>query len=90
MHEFFSQNAAIQALKKDIAWKFWEIHIGEIDLHHQKILRAAINNVLISDPNVITDLRNGYIESKAAWDRFWQQIFKLAQFEAKGVAYASI
>jgi len=78
MHEYFSKNPAIQALD-NIAWKFWEIHIGEEDLHHQRIVRAAINEAMSSQPNIADDLMTGYIESKMAWDDFWQQIFKSAR-----------
>ena len=75
----FSQNLAIIGMQDKIAWKFWDIHIGEVDLHHQEIVRAAIDAVLISEPEVTADLTNGYLESKEAWDLFWQQIFKAAR-----------
>lgn len=92
MHEFFSQNFSIIAIRDRIAWKFWNIHIGEIDLHHQKIIRTAINELVIMEPNLSTDLINGYLESKEAWDRFWEQIFRSARknhANQKEVLYAS-
>lgn len=78
MHEYFSQNPAIIEMQDQIAWKFWEIHIGEVDLHHQTIVRAAIDDLLVSEPDVAMDLIEGYKQSLGAWDRFWLQIFKAA------------
>lgn len=81
MHEYFSQNIAIIEMQDDIAWKFWDIHTGEVDLHHQTIVRAAIDEVLVSEPDVAYELIEGYRESQGAWDRFWQQIFRAARYE---------
>lgn len=79
MHEYFSKNPAIVAIEHQIAWKFWEIHIGEIDLHHQKIIRDAINHLVIKHPETKTPLINGYLESQQAWDKYWEQIFRAAR-----------
>src|SRR3990167_1715499 len=79
MHKYFSQNSAITHIQAQIAWTFWDIHIGEVELHHKEIVRAAINDVLATDPDVAPDLINGYLESKTAWDNFWQHIFASAR-----------
>jgi hypothetical protein len=79
MHEYFSKNPAILAMKDQIAWKFWDIHTGEVDLHHQQIVREAINDLIVSQPETTVDLVNGYLESVGAWDRYWEQIFKAAK-----------
>lgn len=76
MHHYFSKNSAILEMKDQVAWKFWDIHIGEVDLHHQTIVREAINEMVISNPTLISELTKGYLESKQAWDQFWKQIFK--------------
>ena len=90
MHEYFSQNSAIVAMKDSIAWKFWDIHTGEVDLHHQKIVRAAIDDLIVAEPALADDLFAGYKESQIAWDRFWQQIFNAARSQdASGSALAS-
>lgn len=91
MHAFFSQNLNIIAMQDRIAWTFWDIHIGEVDLHHQKIVRAAIDDALVSDPDIVTDLTNGYLESKNAWDLFWQHIFNASKNKnINEVSYANI
>lgn len=79
MHHYFSKNSSIIAIQEKIAWKFWEIHIGEVDLHHQTIVRASINDLIIEQPETTVDLINGYLESLEAWDHYWKQIFKAAK-----------
>jgi hypothetical protein len=79
MHEFFSQNQEIINMQTHIDWKFWEIHIGEVDFHHQEIIRSAINELIVLQPEVADDLIAGYQESKQSWDRYWDQIFTAAR-----------
>jgi hypothetical protein len=92
MHAYFSQNFAIINIQNNIAWSFWDIHIGETDLHHQKIMRNAIDEILVSQPQISNDLLNGYLESKVAWDTFWAQIFKAARnnHHSNEVNYATL
>lgn len=79
MHENFAQNPHIIAIQDKVAWKFWEIHSGEVDQHHQFIVRNAINNIILAYPETAKDLINGYLESKTAWDNYWEQIFSAAK-----------
>ena len=92
MHSYFSQNIAIIAMQKKINWAFWDIHIGETDLHHQEIVRDAIDEMLISQPQINNDLLAGYLESKTAWDNFWEQIFKTVRnnYHNNEVYYATL
>ncbi len=89
MHEFFSKNPAIVDIQNQIDWKFWEIHIGEVDLHHQEIVRKAINTLFVSQPETSVDLLQGYLESKTSWDLYWAHIFKAAQ-NAYFISYESL
>lgn len=79
MHDYFSKNLAIIAMENQIDWQFWDIHIGEVDLHHQHIVREAINELVVTNPSTSDELLNGYMESKNSWDHFWQHIFKAAK-----------
>jgi hypothetical protein len=79
MHEYFSQNLAILSMSAGINWKFWDIHIGEVDLHHQQIVRSAIDDLIQEQPDTIQDLIGGYQESKTAWDHYWEHIFRAAR-----------
>jgi hypothetical protein len=78
MREYISQNAEIAAIKDQIEWKFWEIHTVEVDAQKQKAIRAAIDELVLANPELAPDLADGYRESLGAWERFWQQIFKAA------------
>lgn len=80
MYDYFSENPAIKKIKDKIDWQFWDIHIGEIDLHHQKIIKKAISEIIIEYPDNTKDLFDGYLESKTAWDGFWLEIFNTALY----------
>lgn len=79
MHHYFSQNLNVLAMREQVDWRFWDIHIGEVDLHHQVIVRDAINELIVAQPVVMKDLIDGYAESKQAWDNFWLRIFNAAR-----------
>jgi hypothetical protein len=79
MHTYFSKNPLIVAKQKEIDWRFWDIHIGEVDLHHQKIVKDAIDELIIRQPETMHDLISGYLESKKAWDLYWAQIYQSAK-----------
>lgn len=79
MHEYFSQNQEIIKIQDHVAWKFWDIHIGEIDIHHQEIIREAINKLIMLQPEMANDLIAGYLKSKKAWDSYWEQIYSAAR-----------
>jgi len=76
MYEHFIQNPEIQALKPKLAWTFWNIHIGDVDIEHRERTRAAISQLIRDQPETITNLQAGYLQSKEAWDVFWKNIFK--------------
>ena len=76
MHTHFSQNPAIVARSDRVDWRFWEIHIGEIDISHRLRLRAAIDEEIRRSPECEREIRIGYEKSKGAWDQFWSNIFE--------------
>ncbi len=78
MHGYFAKNPCIIERKDSIAWEFWNIHIGEVDLHHQQIVRDAINSLVAAQPEIADDLMKGYLESVTAWDNYWNRIFEVA------------
>jgi len=82
MHENFMRNPVIQERKDSLAWKFWDIHTGEVDIEHRERTRAAIDELILAQPETISDLATGYLESKAAWDGFWQRIFNNARLQS--------
>jgi hypothetical protein len=83
MHSHFSNNAHIKRIAGDVDWRFWEIHIGEIDIGHRLRLRAAINEEIERSPQFERDIRVGYEKSKVAWDHFWRNIFTAERQDEK-------
>jgi len=77
MHTHFSENPAIKAIADQIDWRFWDIHIGELDISHRLRLRAAIDEEMARSNEVGADIQNGYERSKHAWDTFWVNIFNM-------------
>ena len=83
MHSHFSRNQTIVAMHDKIDWRFWDIHIGEVDIQHRLRLRAAIDEEIKKSPECEQEIRIGYDKSKQAWDQFWTNIF-----EAEGIVTA--
>lgn len=79
MYDYFTKNSSIMAIKRAIDWRFWDIHKGEIDLHHQAVVREAIDELFKESPHIIGSVLEGYLKSQIAWDAFWLQIFKSVQ-----------
>lgn len=78
MYEYFRQNPYIEAISDSIDWKFWEIHTGPVDIHHQEIIKNAINELVEQYPELAHELIDGYLTSIQAWDNYWEHIFKNA------------
>jgi hypothetical protein len=76
MYDHFIQNKWVQENTGKISWKFWEIHIGDVDIEHRELTQAAINDLIRRDPSTLPDLMAGYIESKQAWSLFWRNIYE--------------
>ncbi|NEO87695.1 MAG: iron-containing redox enzyme family protein [Spirulina sp. SIO3F2] len=67
-------NPAIIAIEQDIDWLFWDIHVGEEDITHSKLLKAAIDELLTEEPEGLNDLVLGYNQAKDIWDVFWSNL----------------
>jgi hypothetical protein len=79
MHEHFTKNPAIRDLARTIAWKFWDIHTGEVDIRHRELLRQAITEQVEAEPASAMDLSRGYLKAKAAFEQLWENAFRSAQ-----------
>jgi hypothetical protein len=76
MYSHFSRNPAIEAMSDRIDWRFWKIHIGDVDIQHRLKLRSAIDEEIARSPECEDEIRIGYEKSKAAWEQFWTNIFE--------------
>jgi hypothetical protein len=86
MHAHFVENPVIKAIADQIDWKFWEIHIGDVDIAHRIRLRAAIDEEMARAPELADDIRSGYEFSKHAWDVFWVNIFEAEAASNQGAS----
>ncbi|SAI68914.1 Uncharacterised protein [Bordetella ansorpii] len=82
MHTHFSKNPQIMAMGDRVDWRFWEIHIGDVDISHRLRLRAAIDEEIARSPAMGYEIRVGYEKSKKAWDQFWTNIFEAEYAQA--------
>jgi hypothetical protein len=78
LYDAFIRNNAIQQIKAQIDWQFWDIHMGEVDLHHQELMKSTTTNLIHADPSMVPALLAGYERSQSAWQRFWDHIFTTA------------
>jgi hypothetical protein len=75
MHSHFTKNPSIQAIKDRVAWTFWDIHTGEVDIAHREKLKVAIGEFVRKRPAELQELVNGYKDAKWIFDRFWENIY---------------
>lgn len=75
MHSHFTKNPCIQAIKERVAWTFWDIHTGEVDIAHREKLKQAIGDFVRKRPAELRELVNGYKDAKWIFDRFWENIY---------------
>ena len=74
--ENFKQNPEIRARQNTIDWSFWDIHTGDADIEHRVLVKAAISEIVESDPASINDLAAGYLKAKGIWDQFWENAYE--------------
>lgn len=76
MFEHLREHPYIRQHDGDIEWEFWTIHTGEQDIVHGELTRAAIDDYIRQEPEVLPELAQGYERSITAWNQFWQNIFE--------------
>ena len=79
-HKHLMMNPYIQANKDKIDWLFWDIHIGEVDIHHGEMVREAIDKMIVADPKLIPQLVLGYDQGKQVWDTFWDNLYRTTDY----------
>jgi hypothetical protein len=76
MYEFLIRNPYIRERRGEIDWRFWDIHVGEVDIRHQELIHEAIGELIATDPRQIENLANGYERAMAIWWAFWANVFE--------------
>jgi len=75
MHSHFTKTPAIRAMHSELAWKFWDIHTGVVDIAHREKLKAAIQTFVTETPAHLPELVQGYKDAKQIFDQFWDNIY---------------
>jgi hypothetical protein len=86
MHSHFTKNPTIEAIKEKVAWQFWDIHTGEVDIAHREKLKLALGEFVDKRPEELDDLVRGYKDAKRIFDRFWENIYSEHFADTMGIA----
>ena len=69
-HPFIVENDA------RIDWRFWDIHAGHADLEHNKLVRAAVAELLDGEHlEAVNEVAAGYDHGTATWEEFWTTVY---------------
>lgn len=74
LHRHLLHNAYIQEHRDDVDWRFWDIHVGPLDVHHREETRALLDQLILNSPELSRQISDGYQASIRTWDQFWTNI----------------
>ncbi len=74
LHGHLVHNPYIQANRDNVDWRFWDIHVGPLDVHHREETRALLDQLILSTPELSRQISDGYQASIRTWDQFWTNI----------------
>lgn len=77
MHVHLRKHPFIIENEHKIDWRFWDIHAGHADVEHNKLVRAAVAELLIDGehPHAVNEVSAGYDHGTATWDGFWTTVY---------------
>ncbi len=76
MHVHLRKHPFIIEHESQIDWRFWDIHAGHADIEHNKLVRAAVAELLEGKhPDAVNEVAAGYDHGTAAWDEFWTTVY---------------
>jgi hypothetical protein len=84
LHGHLIRNPFIQAHRQDVDWRFWDIHVGPVDVHHREETRALLNELILHSPELCQQISAGYQASIRTWDQFWTNIADAASRRIEG------
>jgi hypothetical protein len=77
MHVHLRKHPFIIENESRIDWTFWDIHAGHADIEHNKLVRAAVAELLDGKPpDAVHEVAAGYDHGTAAWDEFWTTVYE--------------
>lgn len=79
MHDYLCRNPYVQANKQSLDWRWWDIHTGEVDIGHNQMVKAAIDELMRDEAQSIDELASGYRRAKVLLEAFWGNIYRRAR-----------
>jgi len=79
LYSRFIHNPFIQENRDKVDWRFWEIHVGPVDVHHREETRALLNEMILHTPELSRQISDGFDASLKTWDQFWGNIVEAAK-----------
>lgn len=63
--------------ESNIDWRFWDIHAGHTDVEHNRLVRAAVTELLLDGKpsEAVGEVAAGYDFGTEIWDRFWTTVY---------------
>ena len=86
LHRRLRQNPYCKTNEGAIDWQFWDVHAGEPDLAHNRMVKHGINEYLDRYPDGLAPLVEGYQRSKTMLLEFFDNIYDTARKPEVAVA----
>ena len=80
LYHHFIKNPFIQEHHSQIDWRFWDIHVGPVDVHHREETRALLDKLILRHPELSRQISDGFQASIRTWDQFWTNIVDNATY----------
>jgi hypothetical protein len=74
LHSHLVHNPFIRDNQGNVDWRFWEIHVGPVDVHHREETRSLLNEMILGTPALSQQIADGFQTSIRTWDAFWSNI----------------
>jgi hypothetical protein len=78
LHSHVLANPHVQARRREIDWRFWDIHVGPTDVHHREQTRALLDELVRDAPALVPQISDGLRASLHGWDEFWRNALQAA------------
>jgi hypothetical protein len=82
LHRQLVKNPYCRECRASLDWEFWDVHAGEPDLEHNRMVKRGINEFVADHPDSLPVLVNGYHQSKKMLLEFFGNIYDTARRSA--------
>jgi hypothetical protein len=79
LHRQLVKNPYCRESREALDWEFWDVHAGEPDLEHNRMVKQGINEFIGEHPDTLPVLVSGYHQSKKMLLEFFGNIYDTAR-----------